>query len=490
MTTQTVKRKSQDGEMCLYLKLCLSVLLQTILGLQSSDRRLTRIFASIGDSVRLPCGTSYINSCSSVTWSVVKDGFDNQLELSGKVKADGPNSGSRLKVGQDCSLHIQPLEIDDGRVYTCGDGATSSSVSLQLLNITLATDTNTAPEMDIKLQCYLNIFSGLVPQCNHSEIKLNWLNEANTVLQGERFQTERSSACFSTLTIRGVRKTDHHRKWRCQLIEGEVVKTSLSYTTEITGGIEEVFVAVGESVSLPCATHSSLEVGSRFQWTLGQRSLSSLSRSGDVSAGTQGHLPASHISQDGSLVISNVKTLHSGLYNCSQQNRILLHTLDVSAEYATTDGNNLTLTCSLTCVEDCGDFNLSWIHSGQDGLQSGPIGHNNTLISKLFLPDRQGTEKIACAVLREGVEMAVKEWTIQRGHVLPAVVWSVLLLLLLCAVGGGVYWKRQGKGSAAQGEEQQTPVGMTHLYDEIQDQPIQPSGVTNNSFYDLLQAGN
>ncbi|XP_036821661.1 uncharacterized protein LOC110506689 isoform X2 [Oncorhynchus mykiss] len=453
--------------MCLYLKLCLSMLLQTRLGLQSSDHRPTRIFASIGDSVSLPCGTSYINSCSSVTWSIVKDGFPNQLELSGKVKADGPNSGraSRLKVGHDCSLHIQPLEIDDGRLYTCEDGDTSSSVSLQLLN-------------------------SLVPQCNQSEIKLNWLNEANTVLQGERFQTERSSACLSTLTIRGVRKTDHHRKWRCQLIEGEVVKTSLSYTTEITGGIEEVFVAVGESVSLPCATHSSLEVGSRFQWTLGQRSLSSLSRSGDVSAGTQGHLPASHISQDGSLVINNVKTLHSGLYNCSQQNRILLHTLDVSAEHATTDGNNLTLTCSLTCVEDCGDFNLSWIHSGQDGLQSGPIGQNNTLISKLFLPDRQGTEKIACAVLREGVEMAVKEWTIQRGRVLPAVGWSVLLLLLLCAVGGGMYWKRQGKGSAAQGEEQQTTVAMTHLYDEIQDQPIQPSGVTNNSFYDLLQAGN
>ncbi|XP_064883580.1 uncharacterized protein LOC115126700 isoform X2 [Oncorhynchus nerka] len=169
---------------------------------------------------------------------------------------------------------------------------------------------------------------------------------------------------------------------------------------------------------------------------------------------------------------------------------IFLLFYSVSAEYATTDRNNLTLTCSLTCVEDCGDFNLSWIHSGQDGLQSGPTGHNNTLISKLFLPDRQGTEKIACAVLREGVEMAVKEWTIQRGRVLPAVGWSVLLLLLLCAVGGGVYWKRQGKGSAAQGEEQQTPVGMTHLYDEIQDQPIQPSGVTNNSFYDLLQAGN
>lgn len=226
----------------------------------------------------LPCGTSYINSCSSVTWSIVKDGFPNQLELSGKVKTDGPNSGraSRLKVGHDCSLHIQPLEIDDGRLYTCEDGDTSSSVSLQLLNsmlpfminlncpslytlflsecchhyshfflpVTLATDTNTAPEMDIKLQCYLNIFSGLVPQCNQSEIKLNWLNEANTVLQGERFQTERSSACLSTLTIRGVRKTDHHRKWRCQLIEGEVVKTSLSYTTEITGTFGTMYYCI------------------------------------------------------------------------------------------------------------------------------------------------------------------------------------------------------------------------------------------------------
>ncbi|XP_041725333.1 uncharacterized protein LOC121555561 isoform X2 [Coregonus clupeaformis] len=414
--------------MCLYLKLCLCMLLQAILGLQSSDHRPTRMFASIRDSVHLPCGTSYINSCSSVTWSMEENGFPIQLVLSGKVDVKGPKPGraSRLKVGHDCSLQIQPLEIDDGRVYTCEDGATSSRVSLHLLN--------------------------------------------------------------------SVKKTDHHRKWRCQLIEGKVVKTSLSYTIEIAGGIEEVFVAVGESVSLPCVTHSSLEVGSRFQWTLGQRSLSSLSQSGDVSAGTQGHLPASLISQDGSLVISNVKTLHSGLYNCSQQNRILLHTLDVSAEYATPGGNNLTLTCSLTCVEDGRDFNLTWTHSGQDGLQSGPIGHNNTLISKLFLPDRQGTEKIACTVLREGVEMAVKEWTIQRGHVLPGVIWSVpLLLLLLCAVGiRGVYWKRQGKGSAAEGEVQQTPVGMTHIYEVIQDLPqaIQPSGVTNDSFYDLLQAVN
>lgn len=105
----------------------------------------------------------------------------------------------------------------------------------------------------------------------------------------------------------------------------------------------------------------------------------------------------------------------------------------VSAEYATTGGNNLTLTCSLTCVEDCGDFNLSWIHSGQDGLKSGPIGHN-TLISKLFLPDRQGTEKIACAVLREGVEMAVKEWTIQRGKTFESSLEQCIAMICVEAV--------------------------------------------------------
>lgn len=73
-------------------------------------------------------------------------------------------------------------------------------------------------------------------------------------------------------------------------------------------------------------------------------------------------------------------------------------------------GDNLTLTCVLTCTKECGkEFNLTWSEGSQNSWQSGLMNHNNTLIKRLFLPVLSSDE-LTCFVHREGDVMASKKW--------------------------------------------------------------------------------
>lgn len=85
----------------------------------------------------------------------------------------------------------------------------------------------------IELQCFLNTYKGHIP-CNNTGIHIKWSTEDNTPINGNRFHIENPSECFSKLTIK-TKLTDHHRKWKCQLTQNEVVKASISYTTTVTG---------------------------------------------------------------------------------------------------------------------------------------------------------------------------------------------------------------------------------------------------------------
>lgn len=95
-------------------------------------------------------------------------------------------------------------------------------------------------------------------------------------------------------------------------------------------GIEEVFTAVSESVSLSCSSTSSLRMGGSVTWAVGERPLTD-----DISP-CKGRC---HVNRDSSLVISKVSALHAGEYQCSESaerrkvlNRIWLHTLDGECE--------------------------------------------------------------------------------------------------------------------------------------------------------------
>ncbi|XP_031708340.1 uncharacterized protein LOC116386357 isoform X2 [Anarrhichthys ocellatus] len=480
------------------LRLCLISLTQAAAGLQLFDH--LGMFALLGEDITLPCGIPSIESCSSVNWNMAEE-FQSIAEVvkAGKVTAPSPNA-LRLGLLKDCSLKINHLELNDARLYSCDSGTLNSSVSLQILEVT---ERSTPAVGTIELHCFLNMYKGLAP-CNNKGIHITWRTGDNTPLNGKRFNFDNPSECFSKLIIT-KKLTDHHRKWKCQLTQNDTVKATISYTTTIKDGIEEVFAAVGESVSLSCSDTSSLGVSVRGKWSVGERTLT------DDMSPQKGQTEKFHVNEDSSLVISKVSALHAGDYQCSDStdqqkvlNKIRLHTLDVTSERGP-GGDNLTLTCVLTCTKECGkDINLTWSRGSQNTWQSRLMNVNNSLINRLFLPVLSTTsDEFICFVHRESDVMASKKW--HTVHPLQTPAWVALpLALLICITAGGSYMYTKRKQHKDAGNEQSS-IGMysssqTHVYEVIQDanqeelqrqrQPKRGAVATTDSFYDLLQAVN
>ncbi|XP_078109289.1 uncharacterized protein LOC144519765 [Sander vitreus] len=457
-------------------------LTQAAAGLQSFDNLVT--FAILGDTITLPCGTSFIKSCTSVNWTIA-DEVGLEVVKAGRVTAP---YALRFGLLKDCSLEINHLVLDDAHLYSCHSRAFNSSVSLQILEVT---ESPTPVNGTIELHCYLNIYRGFVSNCNNKGLRIKWITEDNTPLNGNRFRYIHASDCFSKLFIT-KRLTDHHRKWKCQLTQNDTIKATKTYTTAIKDGIEEVFAAVGESVSLSCSNTSSLGVGGSVKWTVGEGTLTD-----DISS-YKGQREELHVTKDSSLVISKVSALHTGDYQCSEStdqqkvfNKIRLHTLDVTSEHGP-GSDNLTFTCVLTCTEECGkDFNLTWSGGSHNSRQSGLMYDKNTLINRLFLPLlSMASAELTCFVHREGDVMASKKW--RTINPLQTHAWAALpLAILICITAGGLYVYMKRKHNKDGGNEQSS-VGMTHVYDVIQDTNNEelPQPATTTSFYDLLQAVN
>ena len=87
-------------------------------------------FASAGDSITLPCGIRDLKPCSNINWDMTGiSGLSEQVVRAGKVTVDDRS----VTVDKNCSLHINHVELNHARHYTCDDGARKSSVSLEVL---------------------------------------------------------------------------------------------------------------------------------------------------------------------------------------------------------------------------------------------------------------------------------------------------------------------------------------------------------------------
>ncbi|KAG7475841.1 hypothetical protein JOB18_038400 [Solea senegalensis] len=382
------------------------------------------IFTSPSDSVTLPCGIPSVSPCSSVHWTMSGE-FGSVTEV---VKAGAVTAANRLDLLQDCSLRMNRPELNDARLYSCRSGTLESRVSLRILELT---ESPTPEEGTVELQCFLNTYKGHVP-CNNTGIHINWSTEDNTPINGDRFHIKNPSECFSKLIIK-KKVTDHHRKWRCQVTEKDVLKATISHTTTITDGVEEVFAAVGRA---PCSD------------TTDQR-----------------------------------KVL----------NQVRLHTLDVTSQCEMGE-DILTLTCVLTCKVKCEKYlNLTWSGRHHDSWTSSLMTDNSTLTNKLTLSGcAMSLDEITCSVQREGAVMASKKLHSVNSLQTPA--WLALPLgLLLCAAAGGFYIKRRSNKDEA---NERSSIGMTHVYEVVGDvnneeqQPRREAVTTTDSFYDLLQAVN
>lgn len=416
--------------------------------------------ATLGGSVTLPCAASNGPHCSSVTWTRINS--DLPLVSAGQERA--PN----IKLLRNCSLQISNIHDTNVTTYKCGDGKNISSVDLRILDITEKNDT---AEGQIELHCFLNSNLGLMPEpeCNMTGLLVNWvMAENNTAIRknSSRFNFERSTNCFLKLYIRPKKKTDHHRKWRCQVSQNGSAKATASYITTVKNGLEEVFAAVGESLSLSCASTSSLSLTEKGQTT-----------------STTYSPPASFISYVSPVAVGDY-------YHCinnKKSSNIRLHRFQIISELEP-GGKNLTLSCVLTCANGmCDeDFDLTW--SEDHRMYSNLSRVKGSLIIKLSIPLIQlGSAEAVCFVLREGFQVASKRW--RQNNSVPSVAWIMVPILLLCVAAVGVFWVcRKRKHN----EDPET-IGMTSVYEEVKDYepPHKREAVTSNdSFYDLLQAVN
>ncbi|XP_047454902.1 uncharacterized protein LOC125016448 [Mugil cephalus] len=449
--------------------------------LHSTDH--LRMFALQGDSVTLPCGIPSIKSCSSINWLMEERfGFVSEVVKAGRVIAP---SGHRHRLLKDCSLEITHLDLNDTWFYSCQSGSLNSNVSLQLLEIS---ESKSSKDL-IELHCFLNTFKGSICSKNDGT-HIKWSAEDDTPINGSRFRVE--NECFSKLFIT-KKPTDHHRKWKCHLTQKDEVKATTSYTTTVEGGIEEVFAAVGESVSLTCSTTSLLGPRGTPVWAMWGKPLKE-----------QSQTKAFNVNKDSKLLIGEVSSVHAGDYECSESagersivlNTVRLHTLDVIAEPGPGE-QNLTLTCLLTCAKQCeSDFTLTWSGSDQKGRQSELMSVNNTLIKELRVPVRSTrSDELTCSVHREGARVASKKWG--SVHSLQTSAWVGLLIsLLVCAVAGGLCTYIHKRKHNRDAETDEASIGMTHVYDVIQEvnnEELQEQGPVNRettALYDLLQAVN
>ncbi|XP_035988388.1 uncharacterized protein LOC110368551 [Fundulus heteroclitus] len=456
--------------------------------LYSSDP--VMVFAKPGDRVTLPCGLPSGGSCSSINWTQTFIVWHTDVVTAGKVT---PSEENKFHLLEDCSLDILQMERDDARLYTCKSGALNSSVSLRFVEVN---QSQTPAEETIELHCSLSTYVGFVTCKNDTGIHIKWTTEDDVPITGKRFKLKNSDICFSKLIIT-KKPTDHHRTWKCQVTQNDVVKATASYRTTVRDGVEEVFAAVGESVSLLCRNTSSLGLGEGIEWALNKEPLTDM-------LPENGQINIFSASKDSSLVISKLSPVHAGDYQCmgsSDEQRVFdkfrLHTLDVTAK---TDpaGGNLTLTCVLTCAQECDEtFNLTWSGSNQEGWKGSLSNVNNTLINQLFLPAWPvSPDELICSVYREGSLMTSKSCYSVKS--LRTITWLYLLLgLLICAATLGVfiYWKR--KRNKDPGTELADAPSMTHIYDAIQDEEVQQQrtlkreGATaDDQLYNLLQAVN
>ncbi|XP_047216214.1 uncharacterized protein LOC124865282 isoform X3 [Girardinichthys multiradiatus] len=269
-----------------------------------------------------------------------------------------------------------------------------------------------------------------------------------------KLYTCESGALNSSVSLRFLDMTDHHRAWKCQVTQNDVVKAIASYKTTITDGLEEVFAAVGESVSLLCRNTFSLRLEDSIEWTLNKKPLAGM-------LPENGQTNVFNVSTDSSLVINTLIPLYAGDYQCmgsSDEQRVFhkfrLHTLDVTAK-TDPEGENLPLTCLLTCAKECEEnFNLTWSGSSREGWQGRLLNVNNTLINELLLPVWPvSSDEITCSVYREGSLMASKSWHSVKSLQTRSWVLALRLGILIGAAAVGfctfMMWKHNNNAGIA-----------------------------------------
>ncbi|KAL1279434.1 hypothetical protein QQF64_026107, partial [Cirrhinus molitorella] len=202
------------------------------------------VFISSGQNVHLPCNNA-LHDCRSTTW--IYNRFSNlaavELINSGIKKKD-TESHERLSLGSDCSLNIKNITKEDYGLYTCRqyvngqEQGADAHVYLHVLHVSSSSSqTEISAGSSVSLSCQL--YSSVGVSCGDSGrsqgIDLLWVNQAGDKLKisDSRYQISAPGHCIITLTTTLLNEDDN-REWRCEVTQGDQVKTSATYTVKIS----------------------------------------------------------------------------------------------------------------------------------------------------------------------------------------------------------------------------------------------------------------
>ncbi|XP_058866954.1 uncharacterized protein LOC117433886 isoform X2 [Acipenser ruthenus] len=436
-------------------------------------------YSSLGETVTLPCAGFQKYEDSFIHWTFSQR-YETSSELAsgGKITVKQPERAARLEVLPDSSLRIHHLHTEDAGRYDCeqyvnGDFYPGGAiVFLTLLTITAVPGADLMRGIDLALQCTL-VCNGGIADCRSvpDNVKLTWVDDKGTALQGDRFKIT-SYRKHSTLSLK-LQKSDHNRRWRCDLTEGGAVKALYSYTTTLTG--EDVYSTVGGFIHFPCANTAQPEAGQQLIWsfqrsgTKSWKTLFTFRPSGNVLTNAE-EVDKNRLAMavNTSLLIRSVQTADSGLYRCSQHKDsnlqkhlqvLALNVLSGSADRISPlqAGSNATLTCSLTCGFVCPPAKLLWSDSNGSSLQGGAregfLIRSNITSSQLFVTGLQSSEQIRCSVEEEGKQRVYLQYLIQvtapENLVLIATASAAAIALLIVLILAVTFciWKRKRSDS-------------------------------------------
>ncbi|KAL1279447.1 hypothetical protein QQF64_026120, partial [Cirrhinus molitorella] len=139
------------------------------------------VFISSGENVHLPCNND-LHDCKSTTWIYNRFRHSSAVELIALgIKKKDTERHERLSLGSDCSLNIKNITEEDYGFYSCR----------QYVN---------EQQQGDAARVYLHVLHG---------------------------------HCIITLTTTLLNEDDN-REWRCEVTQGDQVKTSFTYTVKIS----------------------------------------------------------------------------------------------------------------------------------------------------------------------------------------------------------------------------------------------------------------
>ncbi|XP_064183601.1 uncharacterized protein LOC135250788 isoform X3 [Anguilla rostrata] len=346
------------------------------------------VYSSVGELVSLPCNLHGSSNCSSTTWTWHSGRSPDSIELvtHGVVNAENQQIARKLRVGTNCSLHINDLTSADAGQYNCRLFQSTKHYNASVINLSLLNISASSPVTELKIGSTVTLVCELhSPGSCGKSIRVIWLSETGAPLQGNRYKPS-VSECSSSLTVT-LERSDCNMKWKCQLTEEGKLKASHSYTTIFTGvsGSEHtVYSSVGELVSLPCNLHGSFNCSSITWIWSSHRSQDTIELVGHgvVNAENQKIARRLRVGTNCSLHINNLTTADAGRYDCqlyhntnhfTDSSVINLSLLNIFASSPVTElkiGSTVTLVCKLHSPGSCGkSVRVSWVSETGAPLQ-------------------------------------------------------------------------------------------------------------------------